>query len=166
MNLIRQWDGLLAGVLLLLAIFLVFLEIILRGVFATSLMGVDQVASFFVVWSAFLGGSFAISKNLHVRVDLLAHCLPDRAAKVMEVAVLTTCVGYSFVLTYSGVLLVEESLLLMEVTNGFLRIPMWIPQLVMPLSGVLYTCRFAARLFQLLTGKHHSTGEANHVGSA
>ena len=58
-------------------------------------------------------------------------------------------------LVYSGYLLVEESVIFGDSTLGVISIPMWIPQLIMPIGGLLMLVHAIAHLaFNLRVGHH------------
>ena len=164
--LVRHLEGILAGILLALAVCLIASEIFLRNVFSYSLMNVSSIASFLIVWSAFLGASQAVQDNIHVRVDVLAHIVPAKVAWAAEILVMVFCIAFSIALLWSGSVLMFESHLLGERSIGVLNIPMWIPQSVLPLAGCLFIFRFSQRLLVLVTrgssANAHSTQSGKH----
>ena len=144
---LNRFEGVLAGILLVIAVFLILSEIVLRTVFSYSLIGISGIASLLVIWSVFFGASYGIMRNLHVRVDLLQYALPEKIGAALDIVVTLICLCVSALLGYSGFLLIQESLMLGETTMGFIRIPVWLVQLVMPLAGGLFCLRLLQRLW-------------------
>ncbi|WP_320178918.1 TRAP transporter small permease [Roseovarius pacificus] len=157
-------EGILAGLLLIGAVALVLAEILLRTLLSYSLIGVDGIASILVIWSTFLGASYALHRNMHVRVDLLHYCVSPRIALALDTLVTVACLIIAMTLTWSGVLLIDEALMLGETTMGFVRIPMWAVQSIMPLAGALFALRLAQRLVLQLQGIRQQEEEDIHVG--
>ncbi|MBV7484620.1 TRAP transporter small permease [Bordetella sp. BOR01] len=132
-----EWiEDLSGGVLLFIAATLVFVQIVLR-ILGLSFSGLYEIAAFCAVWSVFLTAGVGIQRNVHVRVDVLLMVCPPPIAYVLRLLSALLMVGMSGMLCYSGYLLIAESLTFGDRTLGMISIPMWIPQIIMPLGGVL-----------------------------
>lgn len=139
----------LGGLLLLAAVILVFIQIIIRA-FGASLSGLYELATFLVVWAIFMTAGIGIQRNIHVRVDILPLICPPKLALTLQILSTLATAFISLVLCYSGYMLVEESLLFGDRTIGTISIPMWIPQLIMPIGGVLMLFHSIAHLIETL----------------
>jgi|SRR5690625_2239529 len=126
----------LGGILLFIAALLVTLQIVLRG-FGIGISGLYDIATFCALWSVFLTAGVGIQRNIHVRVDIILMVCPPNLAYSLNILSGLITIFISAALIYSGVLLVNESFLFGDTTLGMITIPMWIPQLVMPLGGSL-----------------------------
>ena len=144
-------ERVLAGALIFLAVALMTLEIVLRNLAGTSIVGVEQIGVFLIAWSIFLGAAFGVARNIHVRVDVLQMMMPRPVRLACEVVGWLGALVFSLALAWSGYKLVEETRMLGDMTMGLLRIPMWIPQLIMPLAGVLISLRIIERLVVTIT---------------
>jgi C4-dicarboxylate transporter, DctQ subunit len=142
----------LGGLLLIIAVALVVFQILLRTVFGFGLSGLYEIATFCVIWSVFLTAGVGIDRNVHVRVDILLRLVPAGIAFALEVAICLLMLGIAVALAATGWLLVEESLAFGDSTLGRIRIPMWIPQLIMPLGGLLMLVHGTKRLVGLFRG--------------
>lgn len=143
-------ETIFGGLFLLLAVVLVGVEVALRGLAGTSLVGAEQIASFLIMWSLFFAASHAIARNRHVRVDILRNLLAPRAQWVLELLISLCMLMFTVFLTVSGYALVLESYQLGDETIGLLPIPFWIPQLVMILGGGFMSIRIVQRLVSLI----------------
>lgn len=149
----KLWDFLeeqAGGLLLLLAVLLVFAQIVGRSVFGFGLSGLYEIATYFAVCSVFLTASLAIKNNVHIRIDILANMVSPRTAFWLEMVVLLVMASVSAVLTWSGVLLVQESLMLGERTIGAVELPVWAMQLILPMAGGLMLLRTLQRFSTLV----------------
>lgn len=140
------------GLFIIVAVSLVFIQIVLRTVFDFGLSGLYEMASFCMIWSVFLTAGVGIKRNTHVRVDLLLQVVPPRVAFVMEIVIALFIVTVSLALVVSGWLLVHESVIFGDWTLGTMRVPMWLPQLIMPLGGFLMFVHSVGRIIGLLRG--------------
>lgn len=142
----------LAGLLLLFSVAIITLQIILRSFFGLGMSGIYEVATFCVVWSVFLTAGLGVKRNLHVRVDILMRVVPAKVAFIMEMLVCVVLAITGAALLVSGWYLVQESLIFGDATLGSIRIPMWIPQLIVPISGVLVLIHTALRVVGVWRG--------------
>ncbi|MBJ3774149.1 TRAP transporter small permease [Acuticoccus mangrovi] len=138
------------GLFLFVAVALVFAQIVLRVVFNIGISGVYELATFSATFSVLLTASLGVKRNTHVRVDILRNLLSRRGALVLETVVQVLMLTVSLALLYSGWLLVDESLLFGDHTTGTIEIPMWAPQLIMPIAGALLTLRTLQRILSLI----------------
>lgn len=149
----RIWDFFeeqAGGLFLLLAVLLVFAQIVGRSVFGLGLSGLYEIATYFAVCSVFLTASLAIKNNVHIRIDILANMVSPRTAFWLEMVVLLVMVAVSAALFWSGVLLVQESLMLGDRTIGTIELPVWAMQLILPLAGGLMVLRTLQRFWALV----------------
>ena len=153
MWILKFWDSFeeqAGGLFLLLAVLLVFVQIVLRAGFGIGLSGIFEFAAFCSTFSVFLTASLGVKRNTHIRVDLISNIVPRRIAFAIEIVVQMLMLVVSLTLLYAGYLLIEESILLGEHSMGTIDIPMWIPQLIMPLAGLLLTLRTIERFVHLI----------------
>ena len=142
----------IGGILLAISVFLITAQIILRSVFGYGISGIYEIATFCVVWSVFLTAGLGIKRNVHVRVDVVMRMMPAKVAFMMEMIVCAILGIIGVALIYSGWLLVEESLVFRDSTLGTIRIPMWIPQLIVPIGGLLILGHTFGRTIEIWRG--------------
>lgn len=153
MGLLRLWDRVeeqVGGLFLLVAVLLVFGQIVLRAGFGIGISGIYEMAAFSSTFSVFLTASLGVKRNTHIRVDLLSNLVPPPVALALELCVQLLMLVVCLALLYSGYLLIGESLMLGDSSNGTISVPMWIHQLIMPVAGVLLTARTIERLVLLM----------------
>lgn len=145
-----RFETLVGGLFLTLAVFIVVIEIVIRNLFSFSMIGADEIASFAVIWSVFFTASIGVKRNIHVRIDVLFFLLPVSAVRWLDA--LGTLISFFFTayLTYSGWALVQESIMFGELTMTMLRLPIWIPQSILPIGGFLLSVRLLQRLYYLV----------------
>lgn len=87
---------------------LVFYNIIARNFFNSSLISIFEITGFLMVFLIFLGAPRGLILNTEIRVDFLAHFLPDGARKVLWVVqkivilVISLTVAWFFAVHVSG----------------------------------------------------------------
>jgi C4-dicarboxylate transporter, DctQ subunit len=168
----QVWDKIemaVGGLFLTLAVFIVVSEIVGRNLFGYSMIGADEIASFAVIWSVFFTASIGVKRNLHVRIDVLFYILPASLARAVDAMGTAVSMFFTLYLTYSGWALMQESLMFGERTMTMLRMPLWIPQAILPIGGFLLSVRLLQRLVFLLTdrsilqtGQHKASSSEEH----
>lgn len=151
LNFVGAIEGWFGGALLLASVSLVLLQIVFREL-RIGVAGLYEIATLCFVWSVLLIAADGVRRNIHVRVDLLLMVVPKRLANYLEIVVMALMTTVAIFLTVSGYLLIEESWILGDRTLGTVSIPMWIPQLIMPVGGLLILIACVGRLRALFRG--------------
>lgn len=148
----RLWDLFeeqVGGLFLLLSVLLVFGQIVARVVFNVGISGLYELATYCAIYSVFLTSSIAIKNNIHIRIDLLANVIKPRQAFWLELLVMLLVALVSAALCWSGVLLVQESLMLGDRTIGTISLAVWMIQLILPVAGGLMFMRALQRFWRV-----------------
>lgn len=66
----------IAGISLLLLLAMVFGQVLARNLLTTSIPGADILSRYLVLYVTFFGAALAIDSNRHIRLDVVAACLP------------------------------------------------------------------------------------------
>lgn len=155
-----RFETLIGGLFLTLAVFIVVAEIIGRNLFEYSMVGADEIASYAVIWSVFFTASIGVKRNIHVRIDVLFFLVPPAVARYIDALGTLISLAFTSYLTYSGWALMQESIMFGEMTMTMLRLPLWIPQAILPIGGFLLSVRLLQRLFFLLSKREVGGGSS------
>jgi C4-dicarboxylate transporter, DctQ subunit len=163
----RYWDLFeeqAGGLFLLLAVLLVFGQIVARTLFSVGISGLYELATYCAIYSVFLTSSIAIKNNIHIRIDLLANIVKPRHAFWLELLTMLLIAVVSAALCWSGVLLVQESLMLGDRTIGTISMAVWTIQLILPMAGFLMFMRALQRFWLIARrGPHNFRLEASEL---
>jgi len=125
-----------------------FLQILLRNFFFTGLNWGDLLVRNLVLWVGFIGATLATKEERHITIDLVSRWLPSLGKKVValitHVFALLVCGG----LAYAAVKFIKNELQMGDKT--FFDIPVWVPEMILPLTFILMAFRFGLRSFQVL----------------
>lgn len=166
----RAWDTvelMVGGVFLTLSVILIVAEIAGRNLLGVSMVGADEIASYMVIWSVFFTASIAAKKNMHIRIDVIFTLASPAVGRMLDIFGSLMSAAFAAYLTYSGMVLVHDSWIFGETTMTMLRLPLWVPQLIMPIGGFLLTVRLVQRVVHLLkTPASALVSEAVHSPTA
>ena len=140
-RLIGHIEKLLLSVLLASMIAVAFLQIVLRNFFDTGLPWGDSLVRYLVLWVGFIGAALATREGSHINIDVFSRWLPGVSKTVNSLVVhLFSCLICA-VLAYASAVFVRNE----KVMGGtaFLDIPVWLLQLVLPITFAVMTLRNA-----------------------
>ena len=125
---------------ILIAVVVLFLQVILRYVFSASLSWAEEAARYLFIFFTWIGTSIAATSNQHIRFEVLFNKFPG-ARKYLELLSTFVCLCVSVFMLYYGIQLIL--MLLKNVAlSPTMKIPMWICYSIIPLAGVLMTIKY------------------------
>lgn len=143
---ISRLTGILSAFLMGAIAFIVSYEVVMRYVFRSPTGWTIEFVPFLILWGGFIGASLTLKEDRHIRVDLLMRHLSPKSRTIMHA--ITGGIGLIFcsVLFVEGVKMVMQTKELGTVTSGTFEIPIFIPQLCIPVGAVLLFLQFMKRL--------------------
>jgi C4-dicarboxylate transporter DctM subunit len=148
--------GRLGSLMFLAVAFMITLEVVLRFVFRSPTTWVMEISGLFTTVASFLLFAYTLQQKGHTRVDFITALISKRSAFFLELFTTLLGLAYCGVLTWYGIRMVQSSLVMEEVTQT-LQLPLWIPQLFVPLGGGLM---FAQLLKFLKDDLYRKRGDA------
>lgn len=129
-------------------IFVAFVQIILRNLFATGLDWGDSLVRNLVLWIGFIGATLATKEGKHINIDVVSRWLPSLGKNIVALVTHLFSFGIGCLLTYAALKFIKNEVQMERMT--FLNIPAWIPEMILPLTFGLMTFRFGLRSFKSL----------------
>lgn len=154
-KIIRIWDKteeFLIFILIGVASYITFQEVILRYVFNTGWGGSYEITTMALIWCTFIGASLGIKENIHIGVDVLVNKFGPGTRRVLIIISIAFCLVFGLITAVKGfqfAKFIHQGHLL----SRDLRIPMEIGYLAIPVGGVLICLRFIERLVYVLKGE-------------
>ena len=125
------------AVILLLAamVVIISLEVIFRYVLKLPLVWSEQLASYTMIWLAFLSAAIALREHAHIGMTLLVNRLPDKGKKAVEI------VSHLLILIFLAFLIWWGIKHALDVRNQrspvVFNISMFWPYLALPVGAIL-----------------------------
>jgi C4-dicarboxylate transporter DctQ subunit len=148
-------------ILLSSMIVIAFLQIVLRNLFSTGLSWGDSLVRNLVLWVSFIGAAIATKEGKHINIDVVSRWLPLLGRDMMAFLIQLFSFSISGLLTFAAFKFIKNEAQ-MENTV-FLRIPAWIPEMILPIVFGLMAIRFGFRSLRnfselLRTGQRRNQG--------
>ena len=151
----QKWDDTLGRiekftltVMLSVMILLAFIQIILRNVFSSGIAWGDPLVRYLVLWVAFIGASLATREGKHITIEVFSRWLSDRGNRFLQAISSLISALVCALLVFAGWTFVSNEAQMGGTT--FLQIPLWIPQIIIPVAFAMMTLRFSLRFFARL----------------
>ena len=98
---------------------------------------VDEAVGYLLVASVMLAAAAALRDGEHICVDIVTEKLSSRGRRVIAFAGLIAVAVTAALLLFEGYGTVEFSRMVGLRSNGYLALPLWIPQLLIPIGAAL-----------------------------
>jgi TRAP-type C4-dicarboxylate transport system permease small subunit len=130
-------------------ILLAFTQIILRNFFNTGLDWGDSLLRNLVLWIGFIGATLATREGKHINIDVVSRWLPPLGKNVITLLTHLFSFSICLLLTYAALKFMKNEAQMGHRT--FLSIPVWVPEMILPLTFGLMTLRFGLRSLKNLS---------------
>jgi TRAP-type C4-dicarboxylate transport system permease small subunit len=122
-----------------------FLQIILRNFFASGISWGDVLIRYLVLWVAFIGAALATREGKHINMEVFSRWISNRGKKYLNRLSHLCSAGICGLLTYAAIKFIQFEAQMGSMT--ILELPIWVPELIIPLTFGLMTFRYALRFF-------------------
>ncbi|HEU4645971.1 MAG TPA: TRAP transporter small permease subunit [Burkholderiales bacterium] len=161
---VTRWSTWFGGVLILLAAFLIGIDVVLRKFFATSIGGADELAGYALAIATAWSLAAALLARTHIRIDSLYALLPLKLRLLLDFLGLALFIGFFGLITRHGWNVLLQSWNSGSRSQSALQIPTVIPQAMwivgLALFLIIGALLFAHALGLVLRGR---SGEATRA---
>ncbi len=153
---ISRISALAAGVGALLVIFMLAIigySVVQRYFFGTPVTWTDELVGYLVVAIVMFGAAETLWRGEHITVDLLTAGRRGMIKKIIRIwgNIAVTVVAVVLIISTKSTL--SYSFNFDILSNGYLEVPMWIPQSSLLIGGVLLLLVALVRILRQLSGK-------------
>lgn len=113
---------------------------------------VDEIVGYVLVASVMLAIADALRKGEHICVDIVTEKLPPRGQRIVHGAGLIAVMAVAAILMFEGWETVAFSRMVGIRSIGYLNVPIWTVQALVPIGGVLLFVTALGEMLRLATG--------------
>ena len=139
--------------------FLVIFEVVLRFVFNTGFIWLQELTLYSSAWFVLLGASWGIRQNSHIGVTFLTNRMDTPQRKFWGMIALLLCLVYCGLFFYGSIIYLKK-LYMIGIELEDLPFPKWIAMLALPLGFISITIRVCVIAYQVL--QNQSLGFSFH----
>jgi len=144
--------GILAGACIVIITLMILAQIVGRW-FGVIIPSTEDFSGYLLASASFLALAHTFRHGGHIRVTLLIHLLPaswQKKLTFVTLLVFTVMVAWgAYYLSY----LVWESWEFEELSQGYIAVPMWIPQFPMALGAIIFLIALLDDIFSFMMGR-------------
>ena len=127
----------LAAIALLVSLVLIVYSVVMRYALNQPVAWVDEMVGYLLVATVMLAAADALLEGEHIAVDIVTERLSSRGRRLALLGGLVAVAASAVLLAVEGVDMVRFSQMVGLMSNGYMAVPMWIPQLLVPIGAVL-----------------------------
>jgi|SRR5699024_1240456 len=141
-DLLIDFKAVLGRLLIVLMAILVFIDVITLQIFDFSLSWIFEVNEYLLLFITFLGATFVLRRNEHIKMDLILNLLNKKQTRVVELVNSLVGMIVSLIMTVTGFMttmnLYEKNIL----TEAVLSIPRFLIVMIIPIGFLFLTIQF------------------------
>lgn len=146
---IQEW---FIGAGLLVIALILFINVILRYIFGSSIEWAEEFTRYGIVWITFIGTSVCIYKGAHLGIDSLLSLLSQNGARILNSIIIIICVIFSLIFVILSLTITLKAAESGQVSST-IGIPIYFIYGVMPFSGILMTLNYGTQLWNIIHKK-------------
>lgn len=148
-----EWLGkleqFLLAIFLSLMILVAFWQIVLRNLFTTGMPWGDTLVRYLVLWVGFIGAALAAREGKHIQIDVALQWIPGMGSVLVQFITKLFSAFICGVLTVAAYKFIQNEALMGDIST--LGCPVWVLQLIIPITFALMTLRFGFKSFRELS---------------
>lgn len=138
---------------LVLNVIIVFLQVIMRYFFNTSLTWSEELSRYIFIWQVWLGSSIAFVDDQHIRVDLIFSIFKsEKSQRILHLIINIIWFSFNVFLVYVGIKLLGSMSARNALSSG-MRLPLVYVYATLPVSSFILAIRILLDSIDLVSGK-------------
>jgi|SRR5690625_3287473 TRAP-type C4-dicarboxylate transport system permease small subunit len=140
------------------------LQVFMRHVMNSSLSWSEELARYCFIWLVYIGISYAVKKQRHIKVDVVLHILKEKQKIILGIIANLIFLGFSLLMIRYGYD-VAQQLLDFGQTSPALHFPMGLIYMATPVGFALTAIRLIQQIIKqimALTGKRDFEVKTEH----
>ena len=125
-------------------------EVVARYVFGSPTVWSNEMTIYAILWCCFLGAPYTLRRNRHLEVDLVVIRLSPTARKCLGLITDFVCVAFCVLAVRQAIVFVHVSYVTEAQSVSELEVPLYIPEMAIPVGLALLGLEFVARLLRRL----------------
>ena len=143
----------LALVAFIILTFSVIYEVIARSILNKPTIWSLEIVTYMISCVAFFGSAYVLRINKHLEINLFTKILPIKVRLIFNLIANIIAFIFCFIAFYYGCKLINLSYILGVVSVSELRVPLWIPQMTVPIGFFALSLEFLMRILRLILNR-------------
>ena len=140
-NKLVKYSGYLASALFIAIGFIVSYEVIMRYLFNSPTIWVNEVSRFLQIWATYLALTYSFHKQDFIRITVIYDRLNENGKKILDFISFIFILIFSSFVVYFGWLIAYDSLKVGQTSSTILDVPSFLTELAIPLCFAFLVLR-------------------------
>ena len=140
-NKLVKYSGYLASALFIAIGFIVSYEVIMRYLFNSPTIWVNEVSRFLQIWATYLALTYSFHKQDIIRITVIYDRLNENGKKILDFISFIFILIFSSFVVYFGWLIAYDSLKVGRTSSTILDVPSFLTELAIPLCFAFLVLR-------------------------
>ncbi len=140
-NKIVKYSGYLASALFIMIGFIVSYEVIMRYIFNSPTIWVNEISRFLQIWATYLALTYTFHKNDFIRITVIYDKVGDKGKKILDLISAIFILIFSGFVLYYGWLIAYDSLKVGRTSSTILDVPSFLTEFAIPLCFAFLVLR-------------------------
>ena len=136
-----KYSGYLASALFIAIGFIVSYEVIMRYLFNSPTIWVNEVSRFLQIWATYLALTYSFHKQDFIRITVIYDRLNENGKKILDFISFIFILIFSCFVVYYGWLIAYDSLKVGRTSSTILDVPSFLTELAIPLCFAFLVIR-------------------------
>ena len=138
---IVKYSGYLASALFIAIGFIISYEVIMRYLFNSPTIWVNEVSRFLQIWATYLALTYSFHKRDFIRITVIYDRLNETGKKILDFISFIFIIIFSCFVVYYGWLIAYDSLKVGRTSSTILDVPSFLTELAIPLCFAFLVIR-------------------------
>ena len=138
---IVKYSGYLASALFIAIGFIISYEVIMRYLFNSPTIWVNEVSRFLQIWATYLALTYSFHKQDFIRITVIYDRLNQTGKKILDFIRFIFIIIFSCFVVYYGWLIAYDSLKVGRTSSTILDVPSFLTELAIPLCFAFLVIR-------------------------
>lgn len=143
----------LALIAFIILTFSVIYEVIARSILNKPTIWSLEIVTYMISCVAFFGSAYVLRINKHLEINLFTKILPIKVRLIFNLIANIIAFIFCLIAFYYGCKLINLSYILGVVSVSELRVPLWIPQMTVPIGFFALSLEFLMRILRLILNR-------------
>ena len=140
-NKLVKYSGYLASALFIAIGFIVSYEVIMRYLFNSPTIWVNEVSRFLQIWATYLALTYSFHKQDFIRITVIYDRLNENGKKILDFISFIFILIFSSFVVYYGWIIAYDSLKVGRTSSTILDVPSFLTELAIPLCFAFLVLR-------------------------
>ena len=140
-NKLVKYSGYLASALFIAIGFIVSYEVIMRYLFNSPTIWVNEVSRFLQIWATYLALTYSFHKKDFIRITVIYDRLNENGKKILDFISFIFILIFSSFVVYYGWLIAYDSLKVGRTSSTILDVPSFLTEVAIPLCFAFLVLR-------------------------